>query len=107
MVSALAITGIRFTLVPNLFIISTSRGLTLILSLAIVMTVYFSLRSSRLDKVETGVNPQVLLVQPVWLLFLPHVRFMLVVDKVDNRGPADDQFPPDQGPETDLSLLLT
>jgi hypothetical protein len=32
MVSALAITGIKLTLVPSLFIISTSRGLTLIIS---------------------------------------------------------------------------
>jgi hypothetical protein len=32
-----------------------------------------SLRGSRLDEVETGVDPQVLLVQPLRLLLLPHV----------------------------------
>jgi len=49
-VSALAMTGIRLTLVPSLFIISTSRGLTLLVSCARFGAVA-SLRSSRLDKV--------------------------------------------------------
>lgn len=36
-------------------------------------------------------HPQVLLVLSVRLLFLPHVRFVLVIDEVDDRGPAGTQ----------------
>lgn len=49
-VSALAMTGIKLTLVPSLFIISTSRGLTLLISCAQTSGLA-SLRSSRLDEV--------------------------------------------------------
>jgi hypothetical protein len=89
MVSALAITGIKLTLVPSLFIISTSRGLTLIVS-CVRRAGPRSLRSSRLDKVETGVDPQILLVGPVGLLLLPHVGLVLIINEVDNRSPAVD-----------------
>jgi hypothetical protein len=91
MVSALAMTGIKLTLVPSLFIISTSRGLTLLISCAPGKGAD-SLRSSRLDKVETSMNPQILFIGPVRLLFLPHVRFMLIINEVDNRSPAVDQL---------------
>lgn len=40
------------------------------------------------DEVETGVHPQVSLLVPLGLLLLAHVRFMLVVDKLDNGGPG-------------------
>jgi hypothetical protein len=67
-----------------------------------------SLRSSRLDKVETSVNPQILLVGPVGLLFLPHVRLVLIINEVDDRSPADDQLASLYGIEAaDLSRLLT
>ena len=42
----------------------------------------------RTDKVETSMDTQVLLLFACGLLFLTHVRFVLVVDKVDNGRPA-------------------
>ena len=38
-------------------------------------------------KVEASMDPEVGLVGPQRLLFLSHVRFMLVVDEVDDGGP--------------------
>lgn len=109
MVSAFAITGIKLTRVPNLFIISTSSGLTLNISLGRRPSGNVSSRSSRLDEVQASVNPQVLLVQPVWLLFLPHVGFVLVIDKVDDGCPARRQLGSLTSTlsATDLSRLLT
>ena len=39
------------------------------------------------DKVEAGMHAEVRLVGPQRLLFLSHVRFMLVINKVNDRGP--------------------
>ena len=36
-------------------------------------------------------HSQILLVCAVGLLLLAHVRFVLIVDKVNNGGPANDQ----------------
>ena len=64
------------------------------------------------DEVETGVHPQVGLLVPLGLLLLAHVRFMLVVDKLDNGGPGvavvDVVAKPGRvnDSELDLELLL-
>ena len=39
------------------------------------------------DEVQAGVNPEVNLLPPLGLLLLAHIRFMLVVDEVDNGRP--------------------
>jgi hypothetical protein len=59
-----------------------------------------SLRRSRLDKVETGVDPQILFIGPVRLLFLPHVRLVLIINEVDNRSPAYYQLMRESGPSS-------
>lgn len=44
--------------------------------------------AGRTDEVEASVHPQVELLPAVGLLFLAHVRLVLVVDEVDDRRPA-------------------
>ena len=39
----------------------------------------------RSDKIEAGMNSEIYLVDPAWLLLLQHVGFMLVVKKFDDR----------------------
>jgi hypothetical protein len=39
------------------------------------------------DEVQTSVYPQVGLLDPLRLLLLPHIRLVLVIDKVHNRAP--------------------
>lgn len=43
--------------------------------------------TGRTDEVKTSVNPQVSLLHPLWLLLLPHIRLVLVIDKVDDGRP--------------------
>ena len=43
--------------------------------------------SCRPNEVEACMNPQVGLFMSLWLLFLTHVGFMLVVDELDNWKP--------------------
>ena len=40
------------------------------------------------NEVEAGMNAEVTLLRTLWLLLLPHVRFVLVIDKVDNGSPG-------------------
>jgi hypothetical protein len=43
--------------------------------------------ASRADEVQASVHPQVSLLAPLGLLLLSHVRFMLVVDELDDGNP--------------------
>jgi hypothetical protein len=43
--------------------------------------------SGRPDKVQACMYPQVSLLVPLRLLFLPHISLMLIIDEVDNRTP--------------------
>lgn len=43
--------------------------------------------TSRTDKIEASMHSEVRLVGPQRLLFLSHVRLVLVIDEVDNGGP--------------------
>lgn len=38
----------------------------------------------RSDEVEAGMDSEIYLVNPAWLLLLQHIRFMLVVEKFDD-----------------------
>ena len=44
--------------------------------------------SAGFEKVQAGMDPQILLVFSVGLLFLTHVRFVLVVDEVNDGSPT-------------------
>ena len=92
MVSALAMTGIRLTLDPSRFITSTSSGLTLserVSWVAAPAADRCSRVSARPQKVETSVDPEILLVFAVRLLLLSHEVFMLVIAKFHNGSPAE------------------
>ena len=39
----------------------------------------------RSDKIEAGMNSEIYFVNSAWLLLLQHVRFMLVIKKLDDR----------------------
>ena len=43
--------------------------------------------TSRPDEVKACMNPQIALLLPVRLLFLSHIRLMLIIHEVDNRHP--------------------
>lgn len=93
-VSALAITGIRLTLVPSRFIVSMSRGFNLVgvpqsaikrLFLETTPGREHSRMSIRSDKVETGVHPHINFVSSVGLLFLTHKVLVLIIQEINDR----------------------
>ena len=89
-VSALATTGIKLTRVPRRFMISISRGLSLKRGWSSLLSHVEkeNLRVTRwANKVEAGVNTKVNLFATLGLLLLSHVRFVLIVDELDNGHP--------------------
>jgi hypothetical protein len=100
-VSALAMTGIKLTLVPSLFIVSISNGFKLMYQDKMAKKKRLSVTwelgtddlpnprmSGRSYKVQTRMNSHVDLVLPVRLLFLTHVGFVLIIEEIDDRCPA-------------------
>ena len=86
-------TGMRFTRVPRRFMISMSKGFSLKEregERCGRMGVWrgYGRVTSGTDKIEACVYSEVRLVGPQRLLLLSHVRLMLVIDEVDNRGPG-------------------
>ena len=90
-VSALATTGIKLTLLPNLFMISTSSGFTLLAQLTRGGNCEYSRQSTRLQEVQARVDSEILLLGSHRLLLLTHVRLVLIINEVHNRRPATRQ----------------
>jgi len=40
------------------------------------------------DEVQAGVHTQIRFLAPLWLLLLPHICFVLVIDEFNNRRPG-------------------
>ena len=90
-VSALATTGMRLTRVPRRFMISMSKGFNLCGRLSTkkkneAEKVYARVTCGA-NKVQASMDTQIRLFMPLGLLFLTHVRFVLVVNELDNGKP--------------------
>ena len=89
-VSAFAITGIKLTRVPRRFIISMSRGLRLHTRHQWIggEMCYACVRvSSGPDEKQAGMYAEITFLRALWLLLLPHVNLVLIIDEVNDGGP--------------------
>lgn len=92
--SALAMTGIKLTREPSLFITSTSKGDRLYRMELVSQSIYivyqlYNLRvASWLDKVQADVDSHINNTLTTGLLFLSHIILVLIIKEINNGDPT-------------------